>query len=267
MFGAASNRSRPLVSSRSSEAHATADRETEVVAEKRIIANLAIRVEHGAGIAERAIAHIDSHERTAGRIDLDSASEIDREHCLAGGEHTLKRWRKNRDAGKRPRRLAKAHEPRSRLGERPHLPNEWSSGDAAQHFDSAAAERGGIGKILQVERDLSFWAEPLVRTPRGGDADACIGGIEFRGGRRHELNAQFRARLRLRNCRTGQRYAQQHADRAPTRVRNDREIHLHWLSANVAPAAPWTKDLGPEDGPRTKHEGPGRRATPISNAR
>src|SRR5262245_56502954 len=228
MFGAASNRSRPLVSSRSSEAHATADREAEVVAEKRIISNLAIRVEHGAGIAERAIAHIDSHERTAGRIDLDSASEIDREHCLAGGEHTLKRWRKNRDAGKRPRRLAKAHESRSRLGERPHPPNEWSSGDAPKHFDSAAAERGGIGKILQVERDLTFWPKPLVRTPRSGDADADIGGVEFRGGRGYELNAQFRVRLRLRNCRSGRYHAQQQADRTRTRVHSDRTIHHVW---------------------------------------
>src|SRR5215510_10296873 len=31
---------------------------------------------------------------------------------------------------------------------------------------------------------------------------------------------------------------------------------IRCLSANVALTAPWTKDLGPEDGPRTKHQGP-----------
>src|SRR5215510_1168098 len=37
-------------------------------------------------------------------------------------------------------------------------------------------------------------------------------------------------------------------------------------SANVAPAAARTKDLGPEDGPRTKHEGPRMRYTDMKCA-
>jgi hypothetical protein len=68
-----------------SEPHATADLETEIVAEERVLFDRAVAVNGRPGILHGSIAGIDAHKGACGGLELNAAADVECEPSVACG--------------------------------------------------------------------------------------------------------------------------------------------------------------------------------------
>ena len=119
------------------------------MAEERVLFDRAVAVDRGPRISHCTIAGIDAHEGAAGRLELDAATDIEREHGVATLLARQRRW-KDRNTGKRLRCFREPDKAGPKLRERSDRADAGADRDAEQALDAARTECRLVGEISAV---------------------------------------------------------------------------------------------------------------------
>jgi hypothetical protein len=130
-----------------SEPYATADLKSEIVAEEGLVLHGAVGLDRWPWILQGSITDIDTHVRLPTRLELDTATDVERERGVTRGELTRNRRWKDRDASKRIGRFGEPDEAWPELGERSDRAEARPGDDAEQTLDAARAECGLVGEV------------------------------------------------------------------------------------------------------------------------
>src|SRR5687767_6547917 len=135
------------------------------MAEERLVADVAVGVEHMTRILHEAVAAVNPDERSLADRYVNAAAQIEGGQRTARGKLAGKRRRKDRDARQRFRCCLDAQEAGAHARERADATQPWSDRRAKQSFQARTAERRITGKVTGIVHDFGLERDERRRMP------------------------------------------------------------------------------------------------------